>query len=84
MECQHATPKGVSQNGTVACAACGNHVSTRDKAGEIRITITVKPGVSVAVVDPICVTCSRKATYGPESALNILRCACPNMLDGGR
>jgi hypothetical protein len=67
--------------GAVPCAACGFPVARRDKTGEVRLSITVRPGASIAIGGPICGICAAKARTNPESALDVLRAASPRMLD---
>lgn len=67
--------------GAVPCAACGFPVARRDKTGEVRVSLTVRPGVSIAIGEPICGSCAVKARTSPEGALAVLRVACPRMLD---
>ena len=68
-------------SGAVPCAACGFPVARRDKTGEARVSLTVRPGASIAIGGPICGGCATKARANPEGALAVLRAACPRMLD---
>ena len=61
--------------GSAPCAACGRSVSQRDKTGEVRIFVTVKPGTSTTLTEPICPCCALKANSSTEELNAVLRAA---------
>jgi len=66
--------------GCTPCAACGYQVTRRDKAGNISISLTAPPGVSITLREPICLGCAMKAKESTKAALSILRAGGTNML----
>lgn len=53
------------------CANCGSPLSSRDKFGEVKISLSVRPGVSMTITKPICLACA--VTADQEATLALLR-----------
>lgn len=68
------------QTNGIPCAACLAPIATRDKSGEVRLSISVKPGIAIALTAPICEACASRTRNSPEGALAVLRSACPAAL----
>lgn len=64
------------------CAACETPITSLNRAGEVQVSLILKPGGRIGVSLPICLTCNDAAALSPESGLSILRQAAPRALNG--
>jgi hypothetical protein len=62
------------------CAACRTPLTSLNRAGEVSVSLTLKPGGKIGVSLPICLTCNDTAALSPESGLSVLRLAVPRAL----
>lgn len=69
-------------NGISLCPGCLHPFARKLKGGEVRVTLTAKPGVSITMGAPICSSCASKAHRSPELSVAVLRDACPKILAG--
>lgn len=64
------------------CAACGTPITSLNRAGEVQVSLILKPAGKIGISLPICLTCNDAAALSPESGLSVLRLAAPRALKG--
>lgn len=65
------------------CASCGTPLTSLNRAGEVHVSLTLKPGGKIGVTLPICSTCNDTAASSPEKGIAVLRLAAPRALKVG-
>jgi recombinational DNA repair protein (RecF pathway) len=70
----------ILHHGFSRCTACARPFPTKQKGGEVRLSLTAKSGPSVSFGGPICSACGAKVSANPEAALALLRKAAPEIL----
>lgn len=62
------------------CAACGTPLTSFNRAGEVNVSLILKPGGKIGVSLPICSTCNDAAASSCENGMAVLRLAAPRAI----